>query len=221
MIRVTDQVWKDYSRFVLGWEGKGSSDPTDTASQYVKPGQIHTMRGVIWPTFKANAKAIGVAPTYENFLKLTEAQSNQILYQFYLLCKGDKFQDPIGLSLTEFTWGSGLGYTQKAIRKAVRSFGYNDIAETGSINAAVIQAANKINTGALYKKLWADRKAFLVRIAEVNPSQKKFIKGWLNRWKNFQDKFPNTIKAAGIGIGILILGAGLFFLIKKRNATQS
>jgi lysozyme family protein len=221
MLKPTDQIWKDYARFVLGWEGKGSSDPTDTASKFRKPGEIHTMRGVIWPTFQSNAKAIGVQPTYENFLKLTSAQADLILYQFYLICKGNKMPDPIGLTMTEFTWGSGLGNSSKALRKAVRSFGYEQIAATGSINDQVIQVVNKIPVQKLYDKLWADRKAFLIRITEKNPSQKRFINGWLNRWKNFQDKFPNTIKAAGIGIGVLILGAGLFFLISKRNAKQS
>jgi lysozyme family protein len=120
--------------------------------------------------------------------------------------------------MTEFTWGSGLGNSSKAIRKAVRSFNFDQIDPTGSINDAVIAAVNKIPVQKLYDKLWADRKTFFIKITENNPSQKKFINGWLNRWKNFQDKFPNTIKAAGIGIGVLILGAGLFFLIKKRYA---
>lgn len=221
MIKPGDQVWKDYSRFVLGWEGKGSNDPTDTASKFVKPGQIHTMRGVIWPTFQFYAKKIGLEPTYQNFLKLTEEQSNLILYQFYLACKGNKFAAPIGLTLTEFTWGSGLGNASRAIRKAVRAFGYDQIAPTGTINAAVWDAANKIPVQKLYDQLWKDRKAFLIGIADRNPSQKRFINGWLNRWKNFQDKFPNTIKAAGIGIGALILGAGLFFLIRSQYAKQS
>lgn len=220
MIRPTDKIWKEYARYVLGWEGKGSNDPTDTASKYVKPGQIHTMRGVIWPTFQANAKAIGVQPTYANFLKLTEAQADLILYQFYLLVKGDKMPDPIGLTMTEFTWGSGLGNSAPALRKAVRSFGFNNISTQGLITQDLIDAVNKIPVQSLYDKLWADRKAFFYKIVENNPSQKKFLQGWLNRWKNFQDKFPNTIKAAGIGIGILILGAGIFFLTRKKNAKQ-
>lgn len=219
MLKSTDKVFQDYANFVLKFEGKGSNDPTDTASQYVGKGQIHTMRGVIWPTFQANAKKIGLEPTYQNFLKLTKQQATDILYQFYLICKGNKLADSIGLTLTEFTWGSGLGNSSKALRKAVRSFGFDKIDSSGPINDALIKAANSIPVPQLYNKLWQDRKDFLIAIPERNPSQKKFINGWLNRWNQFQKKFPNTTKA-GIGIGLLIIGAGLFFLIKKRYARQ-
>ena len=216
MLLPTDPIFIKYARYVLGWEGKGSADPTDTASQYVAPGQIHTIRGVIWPTFQSNAKKIGVEPTYANFLKMTSAQADKILYQFYLICKGDKMPDIIGLTITEFTWGSGLGNSKKAIRKAVRSFGFDEIESNGAINAAVLDAVNKIPVNELYTKLWTDRKAFLIGITERNPSQKKFIRGWLNRWANFQKLFPNTlVKKTAIGIGAILIGTGLFFLIRK------
>jgi lysozyme family protein len=213
MILPSSQKWKDYSRFVLGWEGKGSSDPTDYASRYVKPGQIHTMRGIIWPTFQANAKAIGVEPTYANFLKLTQEQADLILYQFYKFVQGGKFKDSIGLTITEFTWGSGYGNSVPALRKAVRSFpGNENIPARGAIDTQLITAANKIPEKKLYDKLWADRAAFLNAIVARDPSQKRFIVGWMNRVRDFQKKFPVT--AAAVAIGIIPLGIGIFFLVR-------
>jgi lysozyme family protein len=215
MIQPTDKIWKEYARYVLGWEGKGGSDPTDTASQYVKPGQIHTMRGIIWPTFQANAKAIGVQPTYENFLKLTEAQADKILYQFYLFVQGDKMPDKIGLSITEITWGSGYGNSAPALRKAIRTFpGFSYINRTGPINADVLKAVNKIDPKALYEVIWKQRAEFLRAIVAYNPSQIKFLQGWLNRIANFQKRFPAPPKGAAISIGVIIGAIGLFFLIR-------
>jgi lysozyme family protein len=222
MIKPTDEIWKKYSRFVLGWEGKGSNDPRDYAAKYRKPGEIHTMRGIIWPTFQANAKAIGVQPTYANFLKLTQEQADLILYEFYKWIKGPQLKDSIGLTMTEFTWGSGPGNSIPALRKAVRSFpGITNIDKTGGMTKELIAAANSINEKALYNKLWADRKLYLERIVQRDPVQKAYIDGWLNRWRDFQKKFPNTTKAVAVGIGLVPLGIGIFFLVRylnKRNA---
>ena len=197
MLTPTSEKFKKFANYIRSWEGGKSSDPNDSASKYVQPGQIHTNRGVIWPTFKSNAKKLGIAPTYENFLKLTADQADQIVYQFYILSAGNYFNDEIGLTLTEFTWGSGLGHTQRALRKVIRSFGYDSIDPTGSINNAVITAANQINPKELYSKLWSNRKIFLESISKSRPANQKFLKGWLNRWESFQKTFPSTGIIAG------------------------
>jgi lysozyme family protein len=197
MLTPTSDKFKKFANYIRSWEGGKSSDPNDSAAKYLQPGQIHTNRGVIWPTFKSNAKKLGIAPTYENFLKLTADQADQIVYQFYLLCGGNYFNDEIGLTLTEFTWGSGLGHTQRALRKVIRSFGYESIDPTGSINSAVISAANQINPKELYLKLWSNRKLFLESITKSKPANQKFLKGWLNRWESFQKTFPSTGIIAG------------------------
>jgi lysozyme family protein len=197
MLTPTSEKFKKFANYIRSWEGGKSSDPNDSASKYVQPGQIHTNRGVIWPTFKSNAKKLGIAPTYENFLNLTADQADQIVFQFYLLCGGNFFNDEIALTLTEFTWGSGLGYTQRALRKAIRSFGYPSIEATGSINQVVISVTNQINSKELYAKLWANRKLFLESISKSRPANQKFLKGWLNRWESFQKTFPATGVIAG------------------------
>jgi len=206
-----------YAAYIRKWEGGVSKDPNDSAASYVKPGQIHTNRGIIWPTFKTYAPKLGIQPTYENFIKLTEKQADQIVYFFYLACKGDKLNDEIGLTLTEFTWGSGLGYTQRALRSALRQMGYDKIDPTGAINAAVIMAANQANQKQLYTKLWENRKAFLISITQTRPANKKFLKGWLNRWENFQKEFPWT-GAAALGTFFFI---GLTIFLYKRYANQN
>lgn len=205
MLLPTSAKFIKFAEYVRKWEGGQGSDPADSASRYVKPGQVHTNRGVIWPVFQKFASKLGVQPTYDNFLKMTAAQADIIVYQFYLSCKGDKFQDEIGLTLTEFTWGSGLGYTQRAIRKALINQGYNLITPTGTINQVVIDTANKINAKTLYNQLWKNRKAFLESITISRPANKKFLKGWLNRWASFQANFPPS--------AAVVSGAFFFMLL--------
>lgn len=197
MLTPTSDKFKKFANYIRSWEGGKSSDSKDSASKYVEPGQIHTNKGVIWPTFKSNAKKLGIAPTYENFLNLTADQADKIVYEFYLISGGNWFNDEIGLTLTEFTWGSGIGYTQRALRKAIRSFGYPSIEVTGSINQVVINTANQITVSALYSKLWENRKLFLQSISKTRPANQKFLKGWLNRLESFQKTFPATGVIAG------------------------
>ena len=65
MITATSNKWGDFTRHILRWEGKTSSDPRDTASSCY-PGGIHTNKGVTFCTFKALAGKLGITPVTHN-----------------------------------------------------------------------------------------------------------------------------------------------------------
>ena len=51
----------------------------------------------------------------------------------------------------------------------------------GIVGPKTLQAVNNADSRTLFDTIKAEREAFLYRIVERDPSQKRFIKGWLNR----------------------------------------
>lgn len=214
MITYGSPDFDKFARYVLNWEGGLSNHPADYAARFVARGQYHTNRGIIWPTFQFYAKSIGVAATYENFLKLTKEQCKQILWQFLLSVKGNRYKSPqIALSVTEFAWGSGGGNAIKHLQTALLNLGQN-IRRTGIFDQQTIDAANRVNQAALYAELWKVREAFLRAIVRNNPSQGVFLQGWLNRVRDFQKRFPYSAAATGLGLAAI---AAFFFWWRSRK----
>lgn len=76
----------------------------------------------------------------------------------------------------------------------------------GVMGPATISAINSADSKKVYDALLNARKNWFVRIVERDPTQKKFLAGWLNRLS----AFPQTIMFAGIGLSFLFL---LFFFL--------
>lgn len=55
------------------------------------------------------------------------------------------------------------------------------IADDGIVGAKTIAAINTCDQEAMYNKIWKRRKNFYYGIVAKNPSQKKWLHGWLNR----------------------------------------
>ena len=63
------------------------------------------------------------------------------------------------------------------------------VVDDGIVGAKTIAAINNYkNQEQLFNKLWAKRKAHFEGIVSANPSQKVFLKGWLNRLNAFKFK---------------------------------
>tara|TARA_R110000868_G_C10968444_1_gene769408 strand:+ start:7923 stop:8603 length:681 start_codon:yes stop_codon:yes gene_type:complete len=217
MITYSSPQFAAFAKYVLDWEGGLSRNPNDRAARFVASGQYHTNRGIIWPTFQYYAKSIGVAPTYENFISLTRDQCKQILWQFLLSVKGNQYKTPaIGLTLAEFAWGSGSGNAINHLQNALLSL-KAPIRKTRAFDKQTIDAANSANQTTLYKTLWTVRQNFLLAIVSKDPAQKVFLKGWLNRVKDFQKNFPYNATGGGLLSAALIIGAALLF--KKKSST--
>lgn len=59
------------------------------------------------------------------------------------------------------------------------------VSQDGVVGSETIKAINSSDPEELFAELWGARKEFLLNIVKNNPSQKKFIKGWLNRINDF------------------------------------
>jgi len=58
--------------------------------------------------------------------------------------------------------------------------------EDGVVGPATLKAINSVNQKELFEKIFEARKKFFIDIVKNNPSQKRFIKGWLNRLNDFK-----------------------------------
>jgi lysozyme family protein len=58
--------------------------------------------------------------------------------------------------------------------------------EDGIVGPATLKAVNSANQKELFEKIFNVRKKFFIDIVRNNPSQKRFIKGWLNRLNDFK-----------------------------------
>jgi len=58
--------------------------------------------------------------------------------------------------------------------------------QDGVVGPATLKAINSANQKELFNKIFEARKKFLNDIVSNNPSQKVFIKGWLNRLNDFK-----------------------------------
>jgi hypothetical protein len=208
----TSPLFQRYATFTGHAEGGLSKNPKDSAARFVKAGQYHTNRGIIWPTFQAYAKFLGIAPTYINFLGLTKDQANKILYAYYKQAsKG--INDPLtGLILTNIYWGSGnvLG---SHTRLALREMGL-PVKITGSLDQDIKAVINQQDPAKFRNALMKVRRDFLTGLAERRPKDKVFLKGWLAREDRFKKEFlegQEPEKKNSWPWLALILGGFLFF----------
>lgn len=58
--------------------------------------------------------------------------------------------------------------------------------EDGLVGPATLKAVNSVNQKELFDKIFKAREKFFNDIVKNNPSQKRFIKGWLNRLNDFK-----------------------------------
>ena len=76
--------------------------------------------------------------------------------------------------LVDWTWGSG----KWAITISQSLLG---VPADGVVGMKTINALNGTNQKDIYNKVWQARKEFYEKIVKNNPSQSKWLRGWLNR----------------------------------------
>jgi len=83
--------------------------------------------------------------------------------------------------LVDWVWGSG----KWGIIIPQRLLG---VQQDGIVGKKTLAAVNNRIPYEFHKQIWEARKQFLLDIVKRNPSQKKFINGWLNRLNDFKWK---------------------------------
>lgn len=112
---------------------------------------------------------------------LTIEQAKEIYYKkYYLKNKLDKVDNvKIALSIFDFTVNSGLYGIRKA-QQALKELGYK-ITIDGVIGEQTIKFLNMVNEDKFLNKYHELQIKFYNAIAKNKPTQKVFLKGWINR----------------------------------------
>jgi lysozyme family protein len=113
---------------------------------------------------------------------LTRDQARQIYFcDFWLKGKYEQIKDEnIALKLFGLAVHTGIPQSNKLIQRALRAAGA-PVTEDGIIGPITLAAINKADPTDLLAALKSESAGYYRLIANANPSQQRFIEGWLNR----------------------------------------
>lgn len=157
--------------FILSWEGGYVNDPVDKGGATNMGVTISTWRNVGYD--KDGDGDIDV-----DDLKLLSKDDvlNRVLKPHYWdKWKADQIKSQsVANILVDWVWGSGAN----GIKLPQKLLG---LTVDGIVGPKTLAAVNASDSLVLFNTIKAEREAFLYRIVERDPTQKRFIKGWLNR----------------------------------------
>lgn len=157
--------------FILSWEGGYVNDPVDKGGA--------TNMGVTIATWrKVGYDKDGDGDIDVDDLRLISKDDvlNRVLKPHYWdKWKADQIKSQsVANILVDWVWGSGangIKIPQKLLGLTV----------DGIVGPKTLAAVNSSDALVLFNTIKTERETFLWRIVERDPTQKRFIKGWLNR----------------------------------------
>lgn len=158
--------------FIRSWEGGFANVPGDKGGA--------TKWGVTIGTFQS---IYGKNKTVQDLKNMTEEQWDYIFRKYFWdKWKADQIESQaIANLVVDWLWASGAKYGIKLPQKVLRyTLGQTDIVIDGLVGPKTLAAINSYpNQEELFNKLHKEREDFFKRIGVG--TQKKFLKGWLNR----------------------------------------
>ena len=138
----------------------------------------HTMCGVTLATYRTYVNPQG---TVEDLRKLSFDRWRDILKaRFWDPCRADSINNhSVALMLVDWRWVNGT----QAIRDAQSVL---SLVPDGIVGPKTIAALNDPDSEGVFNRLRAARIRAYNRIVERSPSQKKFLKGWINRTESIR-----------------------------------
>ena len=164
---------------ILESEGGFQQDSSDSGN-FVNGTLIGTNKGI---TANALAEFRGVDPTsitVEDIKGITDEQATEIYTQnYYLKPKINQLPQDIQDTVMDMYVNSG----RNAVKILQRLAG---IEADGVIGPATVKAVEEAN---ITRNQYADARIdYYKKVAESNPSQNKFLEGWINRANKYRDK---------------------------------
>lgn len=157
---------------IIKWEGgaKYTNDPLDRGGATKYGVTIGTLQGLKYDTNhdgKVNVDDVK-SLSYDDFKYIIKSQ-------YWDRWKADLIDNQSLANLVvDWLWGSG----KHGIIIPQRCLG---VPADGIVGMKTINALNGANQRIIFNKVWQARKQFYLDIVTKNPSQKKWLNGWLNR----------------------------------------
>ncbi len=174
--------YKKYVPFVLRWEGGVSNNAADRGGL--------TYKGITRETYGMLCQTVlKKAPNMEHFLNLTDEEVGLFVKHYWDKATNNNqiASQKIAEAITSWFWGSGrlgLMWYQRMLNKE-----YNcKLVVNGIIDNASIEAINSIDPDSLFRMSIKYRRDRFYTIVNNNPSQRIFLKGWLNRLQDFAER---------------------------------
>ena len=151
--------------FIRKWEGGFADDPADRGGA--------TNMGVTLATFR---HFYGAGCTVGDLLAMTEVQWLHIFKTGYWdRWQGDRIvSQSLADILVDWVWASGI----HGITRPQRILGVDT---DGIVGERTLSALNGSDYERLFHRIKADRIVFVENIVRRDPSQRRFLRGWLNR----------------------------------------
>lgn len=164
---MSDDRFESGLAFVLKWEGSQfTNDPDDHGGA--------TRLGVTQRVYDAYRRRLGQALQSVKFITMPEVRS---IYRrgYWAPVQADRMPAPLDLVLFDTGVLMGVG---RAARLLQASLG---VSVDGVIGSGTLGALGVADPLSVAREVAALREGRLRRIAEADPSQRKFLRGWLNR----------------------------------------
>ena len=143
-----------------------------------------TMVGVTIGTYRSYCKYKGKsAPTVQNLKNIPYKEWRDIIHTMYWnKWKADLINDQrVANMIVDWVWTSGQGIGIKRVQKIL------GVTADGIVGPKTIAAVNAKDPNELVKEVYNARLSHFNAIVKANPSQKKWLNGWINRI-NYIDK---------------------------------
>lgn len=183
-------------RFVAEWEGGLTDDPADA-------GGI-TNFGVSFEFLKDCARldsvkllCLGIKTpiTRETIKNLRKDQARDLFrWRFWDTPRYEIYQTPLAVTLCDCSVNHGVSKAIKLAQKAFNALSTGSKLVVDGIQGPLTRAAlESTNPGVLAKRIVVERKVFYQAIVATRPSQKCFLKGWMNR-ANALDQYIDELE---------------------------
>ena len=174
--------YRNYVPFILRWEGGVSNNAADRGGL--------TCKGITYKTYNALCQTVlKKAPNMEHFLSMTDEEVGLFVKYYWDKSTNNNqiASQKIAEAITSWRWGSGilgLKWYQQMLNK---EYGCKLVVD-GIIGRASIEAINSIDADSLFRMSIKYRRERFYTIVNYDPPQRIFLKGWLNRLRDFAER---------------------------------